>query len=146
MDARLRRVWRDYVNEELLGIAGAKESDGATVIVVPSRQLGAYESSRLEEAFKQYYADGRVRLVSAVAESYDDVVRAWFSQVDSPRGRLISVQSSNDNATLRIGVDPERLGSQGTEHEVSVGRRADRQALRALLPHERVEFVAVSVG
>jgi hypothetical protein len=85
-------------------------------------------------------------LVSAVAESYDDVVRAWFSQVDSPRGRLISVQSSNDNATLRIGVDPERLGSQGTDHEVLVGRHADRQALRALLPHERVEFVAVSVG
>jgi hypothetical protein len=146
MDARLRRVWRDYVDEELVGIAGAKESDGATVIVVPSRQLGAYESSRLEEAFKQYYADGRVRLVSAVAESYDDVVRAWFSQVDSPRGRLISVQSSNDNTALRIGVDPERPGSQGAEHEISVGRHADRQALRALLPHERVEFVAVSIG
>ena len=138
MDARLRRVWRDFLDEEVLGIAGAKESDGATVIVVPSRPLGAYESSRLEEAFKKYYADARVRLVSAVAETYDDVVRAWFSQVDSPRGQLISVQSSNDNATLRIGVRPERPQSEGAEHEVTVGRHAYRQALRALLPHQRV--------
>ena len=32
--------------------------------------------------------------------------------------------------------------SQGADREVSIGRHADRQALRALLPHERVEFVA----
>jgi hypothetical protein len=141
MDARLRRVWRDHASSELLGIAGAKESDGATVIAVPSRQVGAYEGSRLEEAFKQYYADGRVRVVSAVAESYDDVIRAWFSQVDNARGRLISVQSTADNAALRIGVDQDQFGSQGADREVSVGRHADRQALRALLPHHRVEFV-----
>jgi hypothetical protein len=141
MDARLHRVWRDHADQELLGIAGAKEIDGATVIAVPSRQVGAYEGSRLEEAFKQYYADHRVRVVSAVASSYDDVVRAWFSQVDNSRGRLISVQSTEDDTALRIGVAQVRLVSQGAEHEVSVGRHADREALRALLPHERVEFV-----
>lgn len=143
MDARLRRVWHDHTSQELLGIAGAKESDGATVIAVPSRQLGAYDGSRLEEAFKEYYADRRIRVVSAVAESYDEVVRAWFDQVDTFRGRLISVQSTGDNAVLRIGVGPDRLGRQtGSDREVTVGRHADREALRALLPHERVEFVA----
>ena len=146
MDARLHRVWRNHADQELLGIAGAKEIDGATVIAVTSRQLGAYEGSRLEEAFRQYYADGRVRVVSAVGESYDDVVRAWFNHIDSSRGRLISVQTIDDGAALRIGVDQMRLVSQGAEHEVLVGRHADREALRALLPHERVEFVAATIG
>jgi hypothetical protein len=146
MDARLHRVWRDHADQELLGIAGAKESDGVTVIAVPSRQLGAYEGSRLEEAFRKYYADGRVRVVSTVAESYDDVVRAWFNQVDSSHGRVISVQPTADHAALRIGIDQDRLGGKGAEHEVTVGRYADRQALRALLPYERVEFVAADAS
>jgi hypothetical protein len=146
MDARLHRVWRDHADQELLGIAGAKESDGATVIAVPSRQLGAYEASRLEEAFRTYYADRRVRVVSTVAESYDDVVRAWFNQVDSSHGRVISVQPTADHAALRIGIDQDRLGGQGAEHEITVGRYADRQALRALLPYERVEFVAADAS
>ena len=146
MDARLHRVWRDYTDEELLGIAGAKESDGAAVVAVPTRQLGAYETSRLEEAFKKYYADAPVRVVLAVADSYDDLVRAWFDQVDSPRGRLISVQPTDNNAALRVSVIPDRLGSLHAERELSVGRHADRQALRALLPHERVEFVAAGIG
>jgi hypothetical protein len=145
MDARLHRVWRDYTDQELLGIAGAKESDGATVIAVPSRHLGAYESSRLEEAFKKYYGDSRVRLVSAVADSYDAVVRAWFTQVDT-RGQLIAVQSSEDDAALRITVEQDRRSGHGAEQEASVGRHADRQALRALLPHERVDFLAAGIG
>jgi hypothetical protein len=144
MDARLRRVWRDHANSELLGIAGAKESDGATVIAVPSRQPGAYEGSRLEEAFKQYYADGRVRVVSAVAESYNDLIQAWFSQVDNAPGRLLSVHPTADNAALRIDV--HQLVPQGADREVSVGRHSDRQALRALLPHQRVEFVAADTS
>ena len=146
MDARLHRVWRNHADQELLGIAGAKESDGATVVAVTSRQPGAYESSRLEEAFKQYYADARVRVVSAVGESYDDVVRAWFSQVDSSRARLISVETIEDGAALRLGVDQMRLVSESIGHEIVVGRHADREALRALLPHERVEFVAATIG
>jgi hypothetical protein len=145
MDARLRRVWHDYTDQELLGIAGAMERDGATVIAVTSRKVGAYDGSRLEEAFKHYYADGHVRFVSAVAESYEGVVRAWFAEVDNSRGQLISVQSE-DNTTLRIGILADQRGSQGAVHEVSVGRHADRQALRALLPHERVEFVAANTG
>ncbi len=146
MDARLHRVWRDYADEELLGIAGAKESDGATVVAVPTQQLGAYESSRLEEAFKKYYADARIRVVLAVADSYSELVRAWLGQVESPHARLISVQSTDNNATLRISVVPDRVGGYAAAREVSVGRHADRQALRALLPHERVEFVAAGIG
>ena len=145
MDARLRRVWHEHTEQELLGIAGAMERDGATVIAVTSRQVGAYEGSRLEEAFKHYYADGHVRLVSAVAESYEDVVRAWFTEVDNSHGRSITVQSE-DNTTLRIGVPADQPRSPGAVPEVSVGRHADRQALRALLPHERVDFVVANTG
>jgi hypothetical protein len=144
MDARLHRVWRDYTDQQLLGIAGAQESDGAMVIAVPSRELGAYESSRLAEAFRDYYGEGRFRLVLAAADSYDDVVRAWFAEIGS-RGRLISLESIDDSA-LRISIDQDRPVGEAALREVSVGRHADRQALRALLPHHRVEFVAMSSG
>jgi hypothetical protein len=146
MDARLQRVWRDYTDQELLGIAGAKEGDGAMVIAVTSRQLGAYEASRVEEAFAKYYADGRVRVVLAVANSYDDVVRAWFAEVGGLSSRLISVQPTDDNSGLRISVDQDRPVRLGASYETSVGRHADRQALRALLPHQRVEFADASIG
>ena len=141
LDARLRRVWHEHTEQELLGIAGAMDRDGATVIAVTSRQVGAYESSRLEEGFKHYYSDGHVRLVSAVAESYQDVVHAWFTEVDNSHSRSISVQT-DDNSTLLIRLVGDQPGRQDAVPEVSAGRHADRQALRALLPHERVEFVA----
>jgi hypothetical protein len=145
MDARLHRVWRDYTDQQLLGIAGAQESDGAMVIAVPSRNLGAYESSRLEEAFRDYCGDGRFRLVAAAVDSYDDLVRAWIAEIGSV-GRLVAVESSDDSV-LRISIDQDRpLGETTTLREAPVGRHADRQALRALLPHQRVEFVAVSSG
>jgi hypothetical protein len=84
-------------------------------------------------------------VVLAVADSYEDVVRAWFAEVGSS-SRLISVQTTDDNSALRISVDPARPLRPGEASEISVGRQADRQALRALLPHERVEFVAASTG
>jgi hypothetical protein len=62
--------------------------------------------------------------------------------VDSSSGRSISVQSTDDNMALRVIVDQDRMGGHGADQDVSVGRQADRQALGALLPHDRVEFVA----
>jgi pyrimidine deaminase RibD-like protein len=66
--------------------------------------------------------------------------------VDNSAAQLISVQSTDDNTALRIVVDQDRVASQGAEQEAAVGRHADRQALRALLPHERVEFVTAGTG
>ena len=77
-----------------------------------------------------------------MAESYDEVIRAWFNQVDNARGRLISVQLDRGQRGAADRRGPYQLGGQGADREVSVGRHADREALRALLPHQRVEFVA----
>ena len=62
------------------------------MVAVPTREPGAYEGSRLREAFGRFFDDRGVRVVAAVADSYDDLVRAWFKQVDGSPGRLVSVQ------------------------------------------------------
>jgi hypothetical protein len=69
-------------------------------------------------------------------------VRAWFKQVDGSPGRLISVRSLEDDSTLRIGVDQALRSAEERARGLSVGSQSDREALRRLIPHERVEFVA----
>ena len=141
VDARLRKLWAEHGETDLRGIAGAKVNNTSTVIAVPTREPGAYEGSRLREAFGQFFDDRGVRVVAAVADSYDEIVRAWFKQVDSSPGRLVSVQVDQEG-TLRIGVDSDLRSSQEQAHGVSVGSPSDREALRRLLPHHQVEFVA----
>ena len=142
MDARLRRLWTDHADAELRGIAGARANGSSTVVAVPTREPGAYEGSRLREAFGQFFDDPRVRVVAAVADSYDDLVRAWFKQVHGSPGQLVSVQLLENEGLLRIAVDSELQSSAERAHGVSVGTQSDREALRQLLPHQRVEFVA----
>ena len=142
MDAGLRRLWNNHAELELLGIAGAKVDGGTTVIAVPAREPGAHEETQLREAFSHYYADRHVRLVSAVAESYDEIVRAWFRKVDSWPRRLVAVTGTDSDETLQIHVDQGRLTAEDRETGVWVGRESDREALQRLLPYERVEFVA----
>lgn len=142
MDARLRRLWRRYADPEVRGIAGAKIGNLATVIAVVDREPGAYEGSRVREAFGNYYEDRNVHFVAAVADSYEDLVRAWFKQVDGSPGRLISVRSFDDDSVLRIGVDQALRSAEERARGLSVGSQSDREALRRLVPHERVEFVA----
>jgi hypothetical protein len=77
-----------------------------------------------------------------VADSYEDLVRAWFKQVDGSPGRLISVRSFDDDSVLRIGVDQALRSAEERARGLSVGTQSDREALRRLVPHERVEFVA----
>jgi hypothetical protein len=120
MDARLRRIWRRYAEPELRAIAGAKIGNSATVVAV----------------------DRNVHIVAAVAESYEDLVRAWFKQVDGSPGRLISVRSVDDGSTLRIDVDHALRSTEERTRGLSVGSQSDREALQRLVPHERVEFVA----
>ena len=142
MDARLRRIWRRHADPEVRGIAGAKVGNSATVIAVVDREPGAYEGSRVREVCGDLYEDRSLHLVAAVADSYEDLVRAWFKQVDGSPGRLISVRSLEDDSTLRIGVDQALRSAEERARGLSVGSQSDREALRRLVPHERVEFVA----
>ncbi|HEX6756974.1 MAG TPA: hypothetical protein VF086_00970 [Propionibacteriaceae bacterium] len=142
MDARLRRIWRRYAEPELRAIAGAKVGNSATVVAVVDREPGAYEGSRLREAFGIHLEDRNVHFVAAVADSYEDLVLAWFKQVDGSPGRLVSVRSVGDDTILRIGVDHALRSAEERARGLSVGTQADREALRRLVPHERVEFVA----
>jgi hypothetical protein len=142
MDARLRRVWRRYADPELRGIAGAKIGNFATVIAVVDREPGAYEGSRVREAFGNYYEDRNVHFVAAVADTYEDLVRAWFKQVDGSPGRLVWVRSFDEESVLRIGVDQALRSAEERARGLSVGSQSDREALRRLVPHEHVEFVA----
>jgi hypothetical protein len=89
MDARLRRMWRQFAEPELRGIAAAKVGNSATVVAVVNREPGAYEGSRLRETFGDHFEDRGLRVVAAVADSYEDLVRAWFKQVDGSPGRLV---------------------------------------------------------
>ncbi len=142
MDARLRRIWRRHAEPQVRGIAGAKIGNSATVIAVVDREPGAYEGSRVREAFGNYYEDRNVHFVAAVVDSYEDLVRAWFKQVDGSPGRLISVRSFDEDSVLRIGVDQALRSAEERARGLSVGSQPDREALRRLVPHERVEFVA----
>lgn len=146
MDASLRRLWNNHAKLELLGIAGATVSGSTTVIAVPAREPGAFEETQLREAFSHYYADRHVRLVSAAASSYDEIVRAWFRKVDSWPRRLVSVTGTDGDETLQIRVDQGRLAAEDRNAGVWVGQESDREALHRLLPHERVEFVSADQG
>jgi hypothetical protein len=142
MDARLRRIWRRHAEPQVRGIAGAKIGNSATVIAVVDREPGAYEGSRVREAFGNYYEDRNLHFVAAVVDSYEDLARAWFKQVDGSPGRLISVRSFDEDSVLRIGVDQALRSAEERARGLSVGSQPDREALRRLVPHERVEFVA----
>ena len=142
MDARLRRIWRRYAEPELRGIAGAKVGNAATVIAVVDREPGAYEGNRVREALGVSFEDRNLHFVAAVADSYEDLVRSWFKQVDGSPGRLLSVRSVEDDSVLRIGVDHALRSAEERARGLSVGTHSDREALRRLVPHERVEFVA----
>ena len=146
-DARLREVWNDQAELELLGIAGAQvEGGGTTVIAVPMRKPATHEETRLREAFGVYYGDRRVRLISAVARTYGEIVRAWFKNVDSWPRRLVDVTGADTTAVLQIHVDQGRLSAEERNAGVWVGQESDREALRRLLPHRRVEFVSAEPG
>lgn len=141
MDARLRRLWSRHSESELQGISAAKVGGGTTVLAVSGHPPSAYEGTMLREIFGRHFEDRNVRLIAAVGDSYDDVVRAWFRQVDANPGRLVSVRSTDRDGVLRIVVDQPRDAKADSDAGPSVGRESDREALRQLLPHDRVEFV-----
>ncbi len=146
-DAHLREVWNHNAELGLLGIAGAQDGGGSTtVIAVPTREPATHEETQLREAFGAYYQNRRVRLVSAVADTYDEIVRAWFKKVDSWPRRLVAVTGADTSTVLRIHVDQSRLSADERSAGVWVGQESDREALRLLLPYRRIEFVSADAG
>lgn len=143
LDPDLARLWREHAAAELRGISGAQVLTDTSVIAVASSEPGAYESSRLHEAFGRYFHDRHVHLILAPADSYDELVENWFKQVDGSPGRLESVESVAAGAeqVLRITVDQSLASTRESEQGVSAGSAADRKALRRLVPHERIEFL-----
>ena len=144
MDAKLRRLWLREGDADLRGIAGAKVDASATVIAVPGSPPGAYANHRLAELFGAHFDHRTVKVVSAVATDYDELVRAWFSAVATGADRLVSVESTDGDGVLRITVD--QLSASGNGAAPRVGSQSDREALRQLLPHRKVEFVTASAG
>jgi hypothetical protein len=143
VDARLQHVWKRFAQSELYGIAGAQSGGGSTVIAVPVRQPGEFQTARVREEFANMYSDPRITLVAVAADSYQGLIREWFRHVDDSPGRLVSVESVGDEEALRINIndpapaDASPMGEPATE----VGTESARAALRRLLPHRRVEFV-----
>jgi hypothetical protein len=152
MDAGLRRLWRQHAAQELLGIAGAQVGSRTTVLAVPVEEPAAYEEALLREAFSRHYEDRHLKLVSAIATTYDGIVRAWFREVGGWPRRVVAITETDGDATLRVQIGAASLVDQGriTPEErrngVRVGEESDREALRRLLPYRRVQFVAADAA
>lgn len=141
LDEELAAIWSRQVGSKLRGIAAGQVDGESTVIVVPVSEPGAYEGSLAKESFAGHFDDRRVHVVVAVADSYTDLVRLWFKQVDGSPGRLVGVQT-REAKTLRIVVDRAYASRQEIQQGLVVGSPADREALRRLVPQERIVFVA----
>lgn len=145
LDADLARLWREHTGSVLHGISGAQVLSASTVVAVPATEPGAYESSRLQEAFGRYFTDRQVHLITAPASSYPELVRSWFAHVDANPSRLVAVESTRPDL-LRITVDPVATTSPSSDQGFGIGSPADRKALRRLIPHERIVFAAAETG
>ena len=152
MDAGLRRVWRQHAGQDLLGIVGAHSGSRTTVLAVPVKRPGEDEEARLREAFSRRFPGQYLRLVSAAAETYDGIVRVWFREVNGWPRRVVAVTETDGDTTLQVQigaaspVDQGRLTPEERRDGVRVGDESDREALRQLLPYERVEFVAADAA
>ena len=96
--------------------------------LAPMREIGSGKT------FGVSFEDRNLHFVAAVADSYEDLVRAWFKQVDGSPGRLVSVRSVEDDSMLRIGVDHALRSAEERARGLSVGTHSDREALRRSFP------------
>ena len=137
VDAQLRRLWLSRCDTELEGIAAARAGGSVTVVAVPRTALGAYDASVLKEVLTKHFGQRSITFITPTATTYQELVRAWFRQVDTSHARLVAVQSLDADEILRIVIEP----ASGDAGEPRIGTQADREALRALLPHARIELV-----
>ncbi len=85
-DAALERVWRRWCDAELVGIASVTEGRSATVVAVADNVVSAWAESRMEEDLRLHLDVASVRLVCLRAETYEELLRSWVSQIDADRG------------------------------------------------------------
>ena len=137
IDAQLRRLWLSRCGTDLEGIAASRAGGSVTVVAVPRAELGAYEESVLKEVLTKHFGQRSITFIAHTATTYQELVRAWFRQVDTSHARLVAVQSLDADDVLRIVIEETSRDAR----EPRIGSQADREALRALLPHARIELV-----
>ena len=137
VDAQLRRLWLSRCGTDLEGIAAARAGGSVTVVAVPRAELGAYDESVLKEVLTKHFGERSITFIAHTATTYQELVRAWFRHVDTSHARLVAVQSLDADDVLRIVIEETSRDAR----EPRIGSQADREALRALLPHARIELV-----
>ena len=137
VDAQLRRLWLSRCSTDLEGIAAARAGGSVTVVAVPKEDIGAYDGSVLKEVLAKHFGERSITFIAHTATTYQELVRAWFRRVDTGHARLVAVQSLDSDDVLRIVVE----ATSGDAGGPKIGTQADREALRALLPHAKIELV-----
>ena len=137
VDAQLRRLWLSRCSTDLEGIAAARAGGSVTVVAVPKEDIGAYDGSVLKEVLAKHFGERSITFIAHTATTYQELVRAWFRRVDTGHARLVAVQSLDADDVLRIVVE----ATSGDAGGPKIGTQADREALRALLPHAKIELV-----
>ncbi|GAA3615367.1 hypothetical protein [Microlunatus ginsengisoli] len=118
-DVRLLSTWRRRLPKSLpRGLAGAKVGDDGCVLAVVDDQPPAFEGRQLWEDFAAVFDDRHLALLLLRGDSYDEVVRSWFSQLGLP-GRLqdrLDVDVTRGRVDVRLPADLAddlELGSHG---------------------------------
>jgi len=137
IDAQLRRLWLSRCGTDLEGIAAARAGGSVAVVAVPQAELGAYDESVLKEALTKHFGERSITFIAHTATTYQELVRAWFRRVDTGHARLVAVQSLDDDDLLRIVIE----ATSGDAGGPRIGTQAERDALRALLPHATIELL-----
>lgn len=140
MDARLARVWRANCRAGLRGIAYASVRESVTVLAVSEADPGAYESHRLSELFGDLLTSRQLSLVVAVADGYEDLIRAWFGQV-SGSGAVLEVEATDREQVLRVHLDFALVTAEHARRGQPSSDGSEAQALLHLLPYRAIEFV-----
>jgi hypothetical protein len=104
---------------------------------VPKEDIGAYDGSVLKEVLAKHFGERSITFIAHTATTYQELVRAWFRRVDTGHAGLVAVQSLDSDDVLRIVVE----ATSGDAGGPKIGTQADREALRALLPHAKIELV-----
>jgi hypothetical protein len=139
-DPELAALWDREVGVPLRGIAAAQVATTGTVIAVPTEPLSGERADRAQIAFSRHFRSGAEVLAPPATTCYE-LVQAWFTHVDGSARRLLSVEA-DDLEVLRIHVSRELMAAVDLEVGLAIGSRSQRAALRRLVPHRRLEFVA----
>lgn len=146
IEADLVVAWKRIWPVSPTGIASGRTQGNASVVAVVRQPPPAYEGQQLAERFRTLLDVPRFRLVVLTAESYEDLVRAWFRQVQRHGGDVASVRTAQNGEHLEIVLEGDWETSRDDHHPAGQLDRADVIALRKLLPHHSIDFVPADVA